>query len=672
MANFYKGNNLLANKNLEAYLNGYEYIKVGQYTKKVPLKGGTTKYNYNFIMETKQLIYDYSCLLRLDFCIKSILSKFDGSDGDISNIWRLIKAQSGTVRFLRLLCDSLKKYKVCTQTVYNTIKADLRITRERYDRNLSLLHNLLKDYGLDEFVDFIERKTGKTIFDNIFDFYNSHNVDVTEIIDDKEKCNLLDNMYIEYMYQIGKENNLDLEKGISERLQISREVRKIAKENLDKEKLRYKLAKRNSKGKELVALNNASLNEAIRNISNNDFSAKTIYNLVTKLKVIGNHGYYVAIVKGNTVYYIKDNKGTTTSIAMALLFADKLEAENFKNTLDEYKDKYYLEVGEAILSLEKKEAQLSMLGSISSNMDNFNNQFNAAINRRPQELCLGRQQVDSILLRLSNKPEENCYVLNKQLNFLCNINNSVEYMKKYTKIALYTKEKAEYIANQYDGKVYEIIFDKEFREETLDNVFMDFDTKIFDDNFIKVHLIEENIEIGYYLVGYDRTINKILYYTKNNKFELNKNLIKIFTKKPNVQNMNNNLCIRCYSVSMTNDLYNDINKKYDLAANIVLETSLVPVYNKYVILSNNSNLEKDYLSYICLTNNNKFGAIPNRNVKLFDTVEDAENYWSELIRINSSYEGRTHKVVEVNRTEEEVLLYNNKKRMSKIKNIIFT
>ena len=117
--NFYKGNHILNNKNLSAYLQGVYYDKKGN---KIPLEKGTNKYNYEFLMQTKELIYNYSCLLRLDFCVKHIVESLGAENTDVYNMWHIITAQAGTVRFLKTLSKALKTYKIQYSSILNAIK----------------------------------------------------------------------------------------------------------------------------------------------------------------------------------------------------------------------------------------------------------------------------------------------------------------------------------------------------------------------------------------------------------------------------------------------------------------------------------------------------------------------------------------------------------------------
>lgn len=85
---FYKGNKILEDKHLRAYVeDGEKYVALGQGFKRVKIEDGTTKYNYELLLRAKELRHKYSCLLRFDICVKRILESY-GKDtsGDIRNL----------------------------------------------------------------------------------------------------------------------------------------------------------------------------------------------------------------------------------------------------------------------------------------------------------------------------------------------------------------------------------------------------------------------------------------------------------------------------------------------------------------------------------------------------------------------------------------------------------
>lgn len=543
---YYKGCNILKNQAVDGFLQGYEYVKVGETggVKKQQLEEGTNKYNYQFLVEVKDLIYSYCCLVRLNCCVKAILGEFkDTSEcyDAINTIWGLIKAQSGTVRYLRCLKSSLKLYKIKSNAIYKGIKAELEKTKERYERNKQCVNKILRDYGLDEYIDYIEKECNKTIYEDIFDFFNEHKLDITSEYDnDNDKYTMLDNLYIQHIYEIGRKNNLNLEKGISDNVKIHIANKKRQKELLDKERKEEKRIIFEENCKERVGRVNSDLNDAIRTLNTSNYNINVIKTLVERLKDLGNQGYYISLVKSSNVYFITKDKKETTSIQRAVFFSNKEDAQEFLKELD-INEKYYIEICDLFLSLEKGQAQKTIVdGSVLGKMNKYNEDLNNALNYKKSNLYLGKIAVENTRDRILNS-KNHYYVMKGVKQYVKEYaNGKVTYTRSPSVMALYSKEDAELIAETLKGYSFEVIIEESITDEKIDYELRKYDEGSFDKDFVFSYMYAHNLLRCYYIVVYDRKTNKILYYTLDNTFSSNKYRIRFFETKPVMENYDKN------------------------------------------------------------------------------------------------------------------------------------
>ena len=238
MGTFYSGGNY---KDIveEQYIQGF----VMENGNKIPLKKATSKYNIDFIHKLNSISTDfYSIITAEHIAIKLLRMNSEYDKGEEGNLWALIKAQSGTIRYNRLLKKALKTYIVDRKSVYNSIKNAIAKQEDRVARNSDLVVNLLKDYGLSDIIELVEKENNMAFLEHIKDYtdkigktliFGVNNTDEDEI---KEYYSSIEDAYINYLKDLAKINNITLDNAISERLKVNRQFREKIKEDIKQDK----------------------------------------------------------------------------------------------------------------------------------------------------------------------------------------------------------------------------------------------------------------------------------------------------------------------------------------------------------------------------------------------------------------------------------------------------
>lgn len=623
---YYKGNNLFDDKHLHAYVeNGEKYVKVGDGFKRVKIEDGTTKYNYELLLRAKEIYHNYSCLIRFDFCLKSILSSYDGTYCDIRNLWNLITAQSGTRHFLAVLMNRLKTTKVNVNSVYKAVKKDLDATEERYARNLKLLYTMLEEYGLKDYVTFIEETTGKTIFEDIFDFYSQHRLDVEDLENKAEKCETLDKLYIEHMFQICEENHFS--KGnISDIIKIHIEATKLAEKKLKEEKRQEKINVLNEKRKEIAELTDIELNNAVRNGDTKKYGENILATLVSKLNLLGNKGYYIICVKRDVPYFMHQNGNEATGIRDAILFADRNLANRY---LEKYKkeDEYY-----SVCALSSSDKRTKRAFSVVAKLNTPSHLaywLNETINQRPSEIVISEKLLSSLKQDLRNGRE---YVLiNDKKEYYGNYINT--FSAKATQIKLLTKEDADkWISKDGTLKAYKMNFDNVATDNLIDKVFDKYDNRNFLRGILFARCFNEHKKHGYYVVVYDIRKDMIYFIGENNTLIESSKHLHIYEERPVITLDEQKYLYRIVELEDYTDKYNKIEKSFnDTLAKF--HTS-VENKNRYILLRCDR-LEKSFNVRIMGKNEKFYTDILGNSLKTFDTENEAESY--RQTRINEDF-----------------------------------
>ena len=628
--NFYKGNNILNNKNLSAYLQGVYYDKRGN---KIPLEKGTNKYNYEFLMQTKELIYNYSCLLRLDFCVKHIVESMGAENTDVYNMWHIITAQTGTVRFLRTLSKALKTYKIQYSSILNAIKKDLEQTTERYERNLEYLKMFMQDYGLTDFIKYVEDIKKVSIFEDIFNFFNNNCIDITGD-NDKEIYDKYDEMYIQYIYKTCKEHGIALEEEMSQKVKTHLQYRKKVAEEVKQLKEAKKEKEKEENGKIVVSKFYHAVNDALLSGGNSDFRDVIIARFVDKLKLCGNVGYFVVIAHKSTVYYLTEDKTETSSLNKVKLFATEEEANKF---CLEYESKYYKEV--VSLSIGKKEKAVNF--DITDELKKYAYYLNQAINYKYTSVHIADRAILRIRQKLKEDSDKCYYIMNKEYKFY-----DGQKFSNIWDVHLYKKEELNGINVKELGYIYKFTLDSKVTDLYLDKKFYIYLEKGFKTSFIEQHLIEQNLTQGYYVVSWNEKEGTHSYLSYLNTFDSNSDKMKIFKNKPEIKSENDIY----YKVVPCNVSENKVKETLENYKQGTKELFYKYKVKGYVIVTNDMSIIGPIK---VLTEQGTFNKIDNRQkikwntILTFSSAEQAEEYWNSLIKKKPTMYKRTHRVYRV-------------------------
>lgn len=579
---YYKGNSFFNNKHLDAYVQaGEKYVKVGEGYRRVKIADGTTKYNYAFLLRSKELIHKYSCLMRLDFLVKNIMEQTEDSHGDVRNMWNLIMAQNGTRKYLYTLNQRLKTTKVNTQDVYNAIKHDLDSTEERYHRNYELCKTMMRDYGFDGYVDFVEKEKNKSIFEDIFDFYTLHQVDIDAVDSKAEKYDALDSMYIEEMMKFCEERGYKVEQ--SEHLLLHRKQQEIVKKQLQQEISAQNKAKKEEKCEQIADRIAAKVSNAIREYDTNAFSKRTLDATLNKLRLLGNIGYYILAIKRSNPLFVCE--GTESKDLYSAIFFRSYElAENWLK--DKKDENYYYCINSVIAGKEIKPVFDYVAGS--NKREQIAYWVNSAVNSNYSAMDIG---VNCLKYFRRNIGEGKQYLLiNEENKFY----SDKGYVEKISKTKLLSMEEAKEVITD-DVKAFKLCYQEVITDKFLSTVFIKYDTldygiakKLFTVCF------NNGLKSGYLVLVYDKDLKKVFYLTRD--FGTGKlNEACIFKDKPEKEDIEAKLNVglkeQRYYVEIQQT--QDYSEKYDKAM-LMFSTALKWIRHKkendFVIMKKEGNM----------------------------------------------------------------------------------
>ena len=307
---------------------------------KIPLRKATSKYNIDFIYKLNSASTNFCSIITAEhIAIKLLRMNSEYDKGEEANLWNLIKAQSGTIRYNRILKSALKTYIIDRQSVYNSIKQAIAKQEDRVTRNSNLVMDLLKDYGLDNLIEIVEKENNMSFLEHIREYtdkigktliFGINNTDENEI---KEYYSSIEDAYIDYLKEVASRNNLSLDNTISDRIKVSRQFREKIKDDIKQSKQIEKDLKTSEIIKEALTEDNLKLN---RELNSDRFhppkklDMHTVETLYKKLEELGTTVYYIAACKYEKVYYVSINRNLTESITRILFFATKEGAESYK------------------------------------------------------------------------------------------------------------------------------------------------------------------------------------------------------------------------------------------------------------------------------------------------------------------------------------------------------
>lgn len=344
---FYKGVKFKTqqDKVLQAYIDGYKLVNgckveiVSNHLK--------TKYNLYFRDKINDLIQQYVYIIILENIVIELMNKYNNPlNIYVSDIWRLIKAQSGTIRFLRKLRMAVNTHILDSNEICLAIKGDLRKTQERATRNLKYINNIIEDIGI---LGILQELANGDIMDyclnNILD---KNNDNLGTVIN--ECCSRI--------IDIALNTDIDIGRIIEEKIKIRDKEEEDKATTLKSEiKLRNEQDTITSKLK-LITRDSVRIQNAIdlcKSSSDEDKeSARALINRATKRKREGLNKYwyisYCSKHSGKMVYHIGIN-GTKCKSIRNILLMDKEQAEECKinMTNNEKFKKYVIEICQLII-----------------------------------------------------------------------------------------------------------------------------------------------------------------------------------------------------------------------------------------------------------------------------------------------------------------------------------
>lgn len=331
MSTFYKGNGV-RNMVIEHYFDGF-VMENGQ---KVPLRNAASKYNIEFINRVNKLNTEfYTIMVAEKIAIKLMKINENCYYGEVNNLWNLIKSQSGTIRYNKLLKKSLKKYIVDKQIVYTNIRKDLEKQDDRVARNSKLVIDLLKDYGLAHIIELVEKENNISFFEHIKAYtdeigktlnFGTNNDNDEEV---KAYYESIENAYIDYLKQLADKHNLSLNCSISDHLEKHRQMVESKKQQYKEEKSLVKEAELNKQINDALNNDNITLSRELncdRFGKLTRFTRETITETYAKIKEVNYKVWYVAVCKYSKVEYLSVKGNLTSGITRIKWFRSEKEA----------------------------------------------------------------------------------------------------------------------------------------------------------------------------------------------------------------------------------------------------------------------------------------------------------------------------------------------------------
>ena len=345
MANYYKGNKLLNNNIVNYYIKGLYFDKANG--KKLPLQEGTNKYNAKFVQQINELNVQFYALIRANNILLKLLKMHSkAAYSDIGAVYGLIKTQSGTIKYNKVLKSALKTYEIRHQKIYDELKRDLASQEDRIKRNRELVNKNISDFGLDCIKEFIYNTTGSDIVDHILHYTDEYNKDIEyrPQLSDKtaeEYYEELDNSYIKYLLDNAETSGVNLFNQISDNLKQHHKYKEQtilkAKQAIAEKKAEEKKAKAmNAIGNDNNLLN-SSINNCVygggKDNLGNRFSLDTALSLREIVDNFGGIGYYIALCSASTVKYLGKNLDVVGGITKALWLASEETAKELVEVL---------------------------------------------------------------------------------------------------------------------------------------------------------------------------------------------------------------------------------------------------------------------------------------------------------------------------------------------------
>ena len=368
MGTFYRACKLLTNKVISNYNEG-KYFNEKTHSMEL-LTQGTNKYNLQFIKEVKDISTDFYVLITLEqIAIKLMKMNSNSNEAEIRNLWNLIKAQAGTIRYNRLLRHSLKTYAITKKKLLDELTGEMYKQRDRVKRNNTLIIQLLRDYGLGKIIDLVEKENNTTIFEHIKQYALNNDYDMVRGLNigkDEDKTEELNNYYsqiqdsyIEYLRTLAQAHNLSFDNEISAELTAHRELIQERSRQIDEAKAKERADAKSTEAYTAMDKDNAKIFSDLNSNwweNTKRMGQTTAEHLRSRLQKYGGIVYYIALCKKSVVHYISENSEVKQSLFTMKYFRSAEEAEmhiqNLKlsnSEIAKYFHKVYkLEVSELI------------------------------------------------------------------------------------------------------------------------------------------------------------------------------------------------------------------------------------------------------------------------------------------------------------------------------------
>lgn len=353
MGTFYRGCKLLSNTVVANYNEGKFFNDKTKSMERIT--DGINKYNVQFLSELKNISADFYTLITTEkIAIKLMKFNSNANQGEIGNLWNLIKSQGGTIRYNRVLRKALKTYGIAKKKLFDELTIEINKEKDRVIRNRQLVLQLLRDYGLGKILDIIEDEHGMNMCEHIKEFTLAKDLDIgiglnkedTEEL--REYYEKLEDEYIAYLRELASKNGMSFDNELSESLVKHRQIVENRHNQIKEEKAQKRednkretaLASMDKDNSGLFHDINAGCYDKMMRI--NPSIAEYMRDKLTRL---GGKAYYIAVSKYEAVYYIREDGKLTKDIRKANLFKTAEEAEIFYNTVKdtnyEIKISYY-------------------------------------------------------------------------------------------------------------------------------------------------------------------------------------------------------------------------------------------------------------------------------------------------------------------------------------------
>lgn len=331
-------NSTANNRIVNNFMQGI-YYNNSTHTKEL-LSTNINRYNMNIVGEINELNSQFRQLIIVyDIIAKFISEHKDFSYGDARNIYRLMHAQSGTMKFNYLLKKSLKKYAVNKQIIYDQLKLNMKSQCNRVKRNKQLILQLLADYGMNNLADLVKEDTGMDIFEHADEFSNKLKENIVIVTDEDEKkfYNDIKDKYIEYLKELAVKYNVNIFEDISKTLEERRQLKIEKSLEIKQENKEIKEKNREDRLMQILIQDGAYIQSDIDNatyiIESNTQGQKlgfvVLNDLRKKLNEYSKVVYYIATTVNGGIKYVSDNDTLTTSIRSAKFFNDKNKANEY-------------------------------------------------------------------------------------------------------------------------------------------------------------------------------------------------------------------------------------------------------------------------------------------------------------------------------------------------------